>query len=140
MVRSSELQSLASLCSAHTLALSASHDFAPPTSKTWFPVCSQGSRGPYVLPGCMDPKIRSSGLAGCLSTTFLLCAPSDFCYGYLPSLVRISHSEEFLHGYGTELCCPDSNRWKIALAGVFFYLYGHCSSSIPLTHFQPLHR
>ena len=57
MVRSYELQSLASLYNAHVLSFSVSPDFASSSSKTWFPVCSQGGRSTGVISGCVSPKI-----------------------------------------------------------------------------------
>ena len=55
--RSHELLSLARLCNAHILSFSTSPDITPSTSKTCFPVCSQGGRSLRVHSGCMDPKI-----------------------------------------------------------------------------------
>ena len=146
MARSYELQSLESLCNAHVLSFSVSPVFAPPTSKTWFPDCSQAGRSPGVISGCVDPKIDlQTSLALFLSPTCLLCMHSDFCCGYLPSQTCIRHLKRLLHGYGAELCGPGSNGWEVSFCYNRFDrsrldLSGDCSSSISQTHFQLLHR
>ena len=59
--------------STHTLSFSASHDFTPSTSNTWFPVFLPGwsePRCPFWLCG---PIYLSPCYVGCLSLACLLC-------------------------------------------------------------------
>ena len=106
MVRPYELQSLASHSNAHILSFPASSNFAPSNSKTWFPVCSHGSRRPGVLSGCVDPRIdlqtslaffpqlvflvhwRTSAVAICL-TGFVSGIERDFSIAMLLSCVAL---------------------------------------------------
>ena len=114
VVRSYELQSLASLSNVHILSFYVSPDFTPSTSKTWFPVCSHGNRSLGVISGCVDLKIDLQTIASFLSPTCLLCALADICCGCLPSRSCIRHSKRLLHGYGAELCGPGSNGWEVS--------------------------
>ena len=59
-------------------------------------------------------KDISPDLASLLSPSCLLHALVVFCCGYLLSWIPIRHSSRFLHGYGTELCGPGSNGWKVS--------------------------